>query len=149
MKHLQRSDWKVGLPWFSYGCWTCMFVGFLNWIHMSSQLCSLFSVEWLFMCEDIVQSLLNMCFFMMFALWSSHSKALHRVPILMSMPMPTHTHGLWVGMGAMLLFMGGHMSCYGWAWVGIGRCWWLWSGYGYKFGGKCWALSHSHIPNQI
>jgi hypothetical protein len=36
--------------------------------------------------------------------------------------------------------MGGHMSCYGWAWVGIGHCWWLWSGYGYKFEGKCWAL---------
>ena len=34
----------------------------------------------------------------------------------MLMPMPTHTHGFWVGMGAMLLFMGGH----GWAWVGIG-----------------------------
>ena len=28
----------------------------------------------------------------------------------------------------------------GGAWVGIGRCWWLWSGYGYKFKGKCWAL---------
>ena len=27
------------------------------------------------------------------------------------MPMPTHTHGFWVGMGVMLLFMGGH----GWA----------------------------------
>ena len=33
--------------------------------------------------------------------------ALHWVPI----PMPTHTHGFWVGMGAILLFMGGH----GWA----------------------------------
>jgi hypothetical protein len=39
----------------------------------------------------------------------------------------------WVGMG-------GHMSCYGWAWVDIGRCWWLWSGYEYKFERKCWAL---------
>jgi hypothetical protein len=29
------------------------------------------------------------------------------------MPMPIHTHGFWVGMGAMLLFMGGH----GWALV--------------------------------
>jgi hypothetical protein len=37
--------------------------------------------------------------------------ALHWVPIPMPMPMPTHTHGFWVGMGAMLLFMGGH----GWA----------------------------------
>jgi hypothetical protein len=27
--------------------------------------------------------------------------------------MPTHAHGFWVGMGAMLLFMGT------WAWVGI------------------------------
>ena len=32
----------------------------------------------------------------------------------------------WVGMGW-------HMSCYGWAWVGIGRCWWVWSRYRYKF----------------
>ena len=43
----------------------------------------------------------------------------------------------------MLLFMGGH----GWAhvmlWMGIGRCWWLWSGYGYKFEGKCWPLLNS------
>ena len=43
---------------------------------------------------------------------------------------------LWMGMG-------GHKSCYGWAWVGIGRCWWLWSRYGYKFEGKCWALPPS------
>ena len=28
-----------------------------------------------------------------------------------SIPMSTHVHGFWVGMGAMLLFMGG----YGWA----------------------------------
>jgi len=34
-------------------------------------------------------------------------RALHWVPI----PMPTQTHGLWVGMGAMLLFISGH----GWA----------------------------------
>ena len=27
------------------------------------------------------------------------------------MPMPTHTHGFWVGMGAILLFMGGHQFC--------------------------------------
>jgi len=39
-----------------------------------------------------------------------HTRALHWVP------MPTHAHGFWVGMGAILLFMGGH----GWAWVGIG-----------------------------
>jgi hypothetical protein len=44
----------------------------------------------------------------------SLTKALRRVPI--PMPMPTHAHGFWVGMGAMLLFMGGHE----WAWVGIG-----------------------------
>jgi len=30
----------------------------------------------------------------------------------MPLPMPTHDHGFWVGMGAMLLF-------HGWAWVGI------------------------------
>jgi hypothetical protein len=35
----------------------------------------------------------------------AYNRALHRVP------MPSHTHGFWVGMGAMLLFMGGH----GWA----------------------------------
>jgi hypothetical protein len=33
----------------------------------------------------------------------------------MPMPMPTHTHRFWVGMGAMLLFMGG----YGRTWEGI------------------------------
>jgi hypothetical protein len=36
-------------------------------------------------------------------------KALHWVPI--PMPMPTQAHGFWVGMGAMLLFMGGHGFC--------------------------------------
>ena len=35
-------------------------------------------------------------------------KALHWVPIPMLMHMPTHTHGFWVGMGATVLFMGGH-----------------------------------------
>ena len=34
-----------------------------------------------------------------------HIRALHWVP------MPTHAHGFWVGMGAMLLFMGGHGFC--------------------------------------
>jgi hypothetical protein len=36
--------------------------------------------------------------------------------------MPTHTHGFWVGMGVMLLFMGGHgcdVIVHGWAWVGM------------------------------
>ena len=37
------------------------------------------------------------------------------------------------------------MSYYGWAWVGIGRYWWVWSGYGYKFEGKCWALVCMHL----
>ena len=36
-----------------------------------------------------------------------HNRALHWVP----MPMPTHAHGFWVGMGAILMFMSGH----GWA----------------------------------
>jgi hypothetical protein len=51
-------------------------------------------------------------------------KAIRWVPI--SMPMPTHTHEFWVGMGAMLLFMvgmGGHgcdIIVHGWPWVGIG-----------------------------
>ena len=39
------------------------------------------------------------------------------------------------------------MGKHGWAhvmlWVGIGRCGWIWSGYGYKFDGKCWALVQS------
>ena len=34
------------------------------------------------------------------------SRILHWVPIPMSMP--THAHRFWVGMGAILLFMGGH-----------------------------------------
>jgi hypothetical protein len=34
------------------------------------------------------------------------TRALHWVPI--PMPMPTHAHGFWVGLGAILLFMGGH-----------------------------------------
>jgi hypothetical protein len=36
--------------------------------------------------------------------------------------MPTHAHGFWVGMGAMLLFMGGHecdIIVQGWTWMGI------------------------------
>jgi hypothetical protein len=36
--------------------------------------------------------------------------------VLHWVPMPTYAHGFWVGMGAMLLFMGGH----GWPWLGIG-----------------------------
>ena len=32
------------------------------------------------------------------------------------------------------------MGEHGWAWVDIGCCWWLWSGYGYKFERKCWVL---------
>jgi hypothetical protein len=34
-----------------------------------------------------------------------------------------HAHGFWVGMGAMLLFMGGHgcdIIVHVWTWVGIG-----------------------------
>ena len=42
-----------------------------------------------------------------------HSIALHWMPIPMPMSIPTHTHGFWVGMGAILSFMGGH----GWGWV--------------------------------
>ena len=26
MKHGQKSDWKLDLPWFSYGYWKCMYV---------------------------------------------------------------------------------------------------------------------------
>ena len=59
----------------------------------------------------------------------------------MPMPTPTHAYGFWVDMGAILLVlllvmlqllntwaqfewvgMGGHMPCYGWAWVKIGCC---------------------------
>ena len=36
--------------------------------------------------------------------------------------------------------MGGHGWTHVMLCVGIGRCWWLWFGYGYKFKGKRWAL---------
>jgi hypothetical protein len=57
-------------------------------------------------CRLLVYTLECVCRELHLLLWytSIHSKALHWVPI----PMPTHTHGFWVGMGAMLLFMGGH-----------------------------------------
>ena len=32
-------------------------------------------------------------------------------PYIGWVPMPIHTHWFWVGMGAMLLFMGGHQFC--------------------------------------
>ena len=32
--------------------------------------------------------------------------------------------------------MGRHMSCYGWAWMGIGHYSWVWFGYEYKFEGN-------------
>ena len=45
----------------------------------------------------------------------ARDQTLHWVPIPIPMPMPmiTHAHGFWVGMGAMLSFMGKR----GWAWV--------------------------------
>jgi hypothetical protein len=52
-----------------------------------------------------------------------YTKALHWVPI--PMPTPTHTHGFWVGMGAMLLFMGGHgcnIIVNVWAWWALVLC---------------------------
>jgi hypothetical protein len=39
------------------------------------------------------------------------TRVLHWVSIPMPMPMPTYAHGFWVGMGAILLFMGGHRFC--------------------------------------
>jgi hypothetical protein len=45
MKLQQTSYWKLDLSQFSYGYWKCMFVDFLNWMHVSSQLCSLSSVD--------------------------------------------------------------------------------------------------------
>ena len=62
---------------------------------------------------------------------SVQDRALHWVPIPMPMPMPTHAHGFWVGMGAILLFMGGHgfdIIFHGWAWAKakhIGRGHWM------------------------
>ena len=38
-------------------------------------------------------------------IWRVDIRALHWVP------MPTHAHGFWVGMGAILLFMSGHRFC--------------------------------------
>ena len=40
------------------------------------------------------------------SIYYHHTRALHWVPI--PMPMPAHAHGFWVGMSAILLFMGGH-----------------------------------------
>ena len=45
----------------------------------------------------------------------------------------THAHGFWVGMDANML------------WVGIGRCWWVWYGYGCKFEGNV-ELYHTNPP---
>jgi hypothetical protein len=56
-----------------------------------------------------------------------------------------HITQFWIHGRNLNSMMGGHMSCYGWALVGIGRWWWLWSRYGYKFEGKCWALLGSHV----
>ena len=42
MKHPQKSDWKSGFLWFSYGYRKCMFV---DWIHKFSPSCLLLSVE--------------------------------------------------------------------------------------------------------
>ena len=65
MKHWQKPD----LPWFGYGYWKCMFVGFLSeYIYRSSPLCSVLSVEYLLVFEDVVQSLLNMCFYDVYSL---------------------------------------------------------------------------------
>jgi hypothetical protein len=62
-----------------------------------------------------------------------YGKALHWVHIRM----PTHAHGFWVGMGAMLLFMGGH----GWAWV---RYYFSWV----DMGGHWFCASLHPIPNR-
>jgi hypothetical protein len=59
MQHLQQLDWKSDLPWFNYSSSEVYGCRFLNWIHQSSQLCSLLSVESLSICEDVVQHLLN------------------------------------------------------------------------------------------
>ena len=59
----------------------------------------------LFIDLNLVKSVLNSLGTIIFSLpwW-----ALHRVPIPMHVPMPTHAHGFWVGMGAKSFFMGGH-----------------------------------------
>ena len=58
MKHLQKSDCKLDLPWQS----ACLLTHY-SWIHRSSQLCSLLSVDQLLIFEHVVQSLLNMCLY--------------------------------------------------------------------------------------
>ena len=72
MKHQQKSDKKLDLSFCGYDYRKCMFIhSLISWIRKSSQLCSLFSVEWWLKFEGMVHSLLNMRLWMVFVLWSS------------------------------------------------------------------------------
>jgi hypothetical protein len=60
MKHQQKSDWKLDLPWVNCDCRkNCMFVDFETNTYRSFQLCSLSSVKWFIKFENMVQCLLN------------------------------------------------------------------------------------------
>ena len=39
MRRMQKLDWKLDLPWFSYDSRKCMCCGFLNWIHTVRDTC--------------------------------------------------------------------------------------------------------------
>ena len=80
----KKSNWTLYLPWVSYGYCKCMFVNILTRYIGSSQLRSLLSGEYLSIFEDVVQSLLTMCFLRWFVLCSSpnHIPIKYRGPIM-------------------------------------------------------------------
>ena len=59
MKHTQKSDWKLDLPWFSFSYQKCMFVNFLTGYIV---LPIVFMERWIKF-EDKVQPLLNICLY--------------------------------------------------------------------------------------
>ena len=60
MKHTQKSDWKLDLPWFSFSYQKCMFVNFLTASIHSPPNCIHGEVDKI---EDKVQPLLNICLY--------------------------------------------------------------------------------------
>ena len=80
MKHIQKTDWKSDVPWFSYGYRKCMFVDFLlDMIHRSSQSCSLLRSSPIFF--------RHVCF-MIFVMWFS----LNYIPIKYRGPINKNNH---------------------------------------------------------
>ena len=62
MTRHQKSDLKADIPLLSYGYRKCMLVDSFT-RNRFSQMCSLWSIEWLIKIEDKVQSLSNMCLY--------------------------------------------------------------------------------------